>query len=197
MHPSARRLAGLLLCAALAPAAAAAQAQPVAKGAVVSVDLSRLPAQVERRGVALCIGARVTATGASEEVRCQRPFAFDAPVTGEPLVLVFQPKDGGRPTRVEFPYQRDPRPRTFTAPAAGTVTREAAPASKAPAPAARGAGETPALPPEQAERARATAAATCGDCRGAATFVLKDYTLEAVPPALQEVVVDIRQPPGP
>ena len=198
MPPTSRRLAGLLLGPLLAsPALAAAPALPggqaVSKGAVVSVDLSRLPTRVERRGVALCLGARVTLVGSTEEVRCERPFRYDAPVTGDPLVLVFQPKDGGRPTRVEIPYRRDPVPRTFTAPAAGTVSAEPPAAARPPPPPAKGA-PPPALPPEQAERAREAAAATCPDCRGAPSFALKDYTVEAVPPSSQEVVVDIRQP---
>jgi hypothetical protein len=204
MRPTTHRLAGLLLVGlglppgalAAAPAGAApaaAGAQPVERGAVVSVDLSRLPTRVERRGTALCVGARMTLVGVPEEVRCQRPFTYDAPVEGDPLVLVFQPSGGGRPTRVEIPYQREPRPRTFTAPSAGTVTTERPAAARPPAPAAKG-EEPPRLPQVQAERARAAATAACGDCRGAPSFALKDYTIEAVPPSSQEVVIDIRQP---
>jgi hypothetical protein len=197
MRPSPRLLAVLLAGLCLPPAARAA-GQPVAKGAVVSVDLSRLPTRVERRGTAVCVGARVTGTGAKEEVRCQRPFTFDAPVSGEPLVLVFQPADGTRPTRVEIPYRRDSVPRTFTAPAAGTVTAEPPTAPKPPPAAASATPSAPGkgagLPPEQAERSREAAAATCADCRGAPAFVLLDYAVEAVPPSSQEVVVDVRQP---
>lgn len=198
--PPTRRLAGLLLGLGLAPAALAAApaapaAQPVSKGSVVSVDLSRLPSRVERRGTARCLGARMTATGVPEEVRCQRPFRYDAPVEGDPLVLVFQPSGGGRPTRVEIPYRQDPRPRTFTAPSAGTLATER-PAVRPSAPAAKGQAEQPGLPPEQAVRARAAATLACGECRGAPAFLLEDYTIEAVPPSSQEVVIDIR-PPAP
>jgi hypothetical protein len=199
MSPTPRRLTALLVGVGLVPGALAAApaapaGQPVSKGSVVSVDLSRLPSSVERRGTALCLGARMTAIGVPEEVRCQRPFTYDAPVEGDPLVLVFQPSGGGRPTRVEIPYQQDPRPRTFTAPAAGTVTTEQPAAVRPPAPAGKGDQAPPALPPVQAERARAAATAACGDCRGAPSFTLKDYTIEAVPPSSQPVVIDIRQP---
>jgi hypothetical protein len=202
MCPTIRRLAGLLLGLGLAPAAPAAApgpaapgGQPVSKGSVVSIDLSRLPSRVERRGTAFCLGSRMTAIGVPEEVRCQRPFGYDAPVVGDPLVLVFQPSGSGRPTRLEIPYRREPRPRTFTAPATGTVFTEAPAAVKPPAPAAKGEAAPPGLPPEQVERARAVAAASCSDCRGAPTFTLKDFTLEAVPPSSQEVVIEIRPPP--
>jgi hypothetical protein len=192
MRTSLRRLAVLLAGLGLAPGAPAAApaGQPVSKGSVVSVDLSRLPSSVVRRGTALCLGARMTAIGVPEEVRCQRPFTYDAPVEGDALVLVFRPSDGGRPTRLEIPYRREARPRTFTAPGTGTVAAEA----PAAAPAAKG-EEPPRLPPEQAERARTAATAACTDCRGAPAFTLKDYTIEAVPPSSQEVVIDIRPPP--
>lgn len=200
MFPTPRLLAPLLAGLGLAPGAMAAAptapaGQPVSKGSVVSVDLSRLPSRVERRGTALCLGARMTATGVPEEVRCQRPFTYDAPVEGDPLVLVFRPSDGGRPTRLEIPYRQEARPRTFTAPGTGTVAAEAPAAAKATATPAKGETSPPGLPPEQAERARAAATTSCGDCRGAPSFTLKDYTIEAVPPSSQEVVIDIRPPP--
>ncbi len=191
MRPSLRPLAGLLLAAALplAPAARAAEAaeQPVVKGTLVSLDLSRVPTRLERRGAVTCAGTRLTATGAGEVVPCQRPFTFDAPVAGEPVVLRFRPKDGGRPTRVEFPYAWDPRPRTFTAPADGAVSLEAAPPPKekaAPLP----------LAPEVRARAQAAAAAACGGCLGAREFSLKDFTVEELRAPAQDLVLTFQAP---
>jgi hypothetical protein len=194
MRPTTRRLGGLLLAAALLPAAApaaapaapaAAQEQAVAKGAVVSVDLSHLPSRVARRGSATCLGTRLTATGEGEVVTCQRPFGFDAPVDADPLVLVFHPKGGGPPTRHRFPLAWDPRPHTFTVPAAGTVGAEAPPADAGPRP----------MPPALAAQARAAAAGACGDCKGASGFTLKDFTLEEARTPAQAVAVTIQPPP--
>lgn len=195
MRPPAHRLSGpltaaaLLSAAALLPAPALAQEQPVSKGTVVTVDLSRLPSAVARRGSATCLGARLTATGESEPVVCQRPFGFDAPVDGDPVVVVFRPAGGGKPTRHQFPYTRDPRPRSFTVPSAGTVGAEEAP------PPRPGAAPRP-MPPELKAQARAAAEDACRDCRGAPSFALKDFTVEEAQLAGQEVPITIQQPPG-
>ncbi|MCM2333418.1 MAG: hypothetical protein NDI82_05665 [Anaeromyxobacteraceae bacterium] len=191
MRPSHRPLAGLLLAAALPLSAAAAEPaeQAVVKGTLVSLDLSRVPTSLTRRGAATCLGSRVTATGEGEVVPCQRPFTFDGPVAGDPVVLRFRPKDGGRPTRVEFPYARDPRPRTFAAPADGVVSLEAPPPPKekaAPLP----------LAPEVRALAQAAAAAACGECRGARDFALKDFTVEELRAPAQDLVLTF-QAPGP
>lgn len=195
MHPPTRRLAGLLLAAALLPTAAPAAApagaspeQPVARGAVVSVDLSRLPSRLQRRGSASCAGTRLTATGEVEVVTCQRPFTFETALGLDPLVVLFRPKGGGAPTRHEFPYAWDPRPRTFTVPADGTVAPEAAPPPKP------GAAPRP-MSAEALAQARTAATAACADCKGAPAFTLKDLTVEEARAATQDVVITIR-PPG-
>ncbi len=193
-----RRLpTALLLAAALAPGPAraaapapapASESQPVKKGAVVTVDLSRVPTRQEVRGTATCAGSRMLATGQREEVLCQQPFTFDAPVVADPVVLLFQPSGGGRPTRLEYPLVRDPRPKTFTVPADGTLTR---PAAAPPRP-----GEKPAVMPEAlAQKARASASSTCDRCGGAGAYALKDLALkEETPPAL-EVIITIQPAP--
>jgi len=204
-HP--RTLPRLLLTAALlvpsASARAAGGALPVGKGDVVKVDLSRVPSSRELRGTAICSASRITLTGAPEELTCERPFTFDGPVTADPVVLVFQPKDGSAPTRVEFPVARDFRPRTFTAPSAGTVSlgptssprATASATATAPAPAAAPAGQGKASPPpEVLEKARAVAAAACGACQGA-TYSLRDLILAGAPSSAHEVSFTIEPAP--
>jgi hypothetical protein len=188
-------LPALLLAAALAPGRAPAAAppatlagQPVEKGAVLKVDLSRLPSTVEVRGTASCAGGRVTATGAIEEVPCQQPFTFEAPLAGEPVVIVFQPKGGGPPIRLEYPLARAAQPRTFTVPSAGTLSQ---PPPSPPKPGAT----TPPLPAALAAQARAAAAARCADCRGPGGFALKDFVLVETPPPALEVVITVQPPP--
>lgn len=193
-RPPSLLLSLLLLAAALAPApalggppaAAAPQDQAIGKGDVLSVDLSRVPARVERRGTAICAAARITATGAPEEVQCRQPFTLDAPFAGDPIVLLFQPTDGGRPVRLEYPLVRDPRPRAFTAPSAGTVRQLKAAAPKVAAGAA-------AMPADLVAQAREAAQVACGKCPGA-TFALRDLTVDEVPPAALEVVITIQPP---
>jgi hypothetical protein len=195
MRTSPRMLSALLLAAALAPAAGHGAAPPppllssvpVEKGAVVKVDLSRLPSRVEVRGVASCVGSRMTATGDWEPVHCQRPFTFEAPLLGNPIVMVFQPKGGGRPIRLEYPLERDPRPRTFAVPSAGTVST--------PPPPAKGAGSPPPVPADQVAKVRAAATASCGECGGASNFGLKDFKLDETPPSALDVLITIQPPP--
>lgn len=189
MPTPARRPFGLLAAALLAPAALAAepapQEHPVAKGAVVGLDLSGVPRRVALRGKAACVGGRRLATGEIEQVRCERPFTLDAPAEGAPVVLRFRPKAGGAPARVEFPTAWDPRPRTFVAPAEGTVSLEPpAPGSEKPRP----------LPAAVQAEARAAAATACGGCPGPGPFELKDLTIEPsrTPPA--PIALTIRAP---
>lgn len=177
-------LLGLLLASPAPAAEPAGQEYPVVKGAVVSLDLSGIPRRLELRGAAACAGRRRLATGELEPVPCQRPFTFEAPAEGAPLVLRFRPKAGGAPARVEFPYARDPRPRTFTAPADGTVSLEQPSAPEKPR-------QLPA--PLQAE-ARAAAAAACGGCPGQGPFELTTFTVEPSQPAVAPIGLTIRAP---
>jgi len=193
-----RPLARLLLAAALLVPAASTRAAggtvPVGKGDVVKVDLSRVPSRMEFRGTAICTATRITLTGAPEELTCTRPFTFDGPVTADPVVLVFQPKDGSAPTRLEFQVARDPWPRTFTAPSAGTVSTGTAP-SPPKAATATAAGEGKAGPPaEVLEKARGAAAAACGACQGAA-YTLRDLQVAGAPSFALEVPITVEPAP--
>lgn len=159
----------------------------MAKGAVVSLDLSGIPRRVPLRGAATCLGARLLATGETEPVRCERPFTFDAPAEGAPVVLRFRPAGGGAPARVQFPYAWDPRPRTFQAPADGAVSIEPAPAAPP--------GEKPRpLPAALQAAARAAAAAACGGCPGRGPFELQGFTVEPSQPPPAPIGLTIRAP---
>jgi hypothetical protein len=196
MRPSPLPLPALVLAAVLAPGRAPAAAPtpaslsnlPVEKGAVLKVDLSRLPSSVALRATATCVGGRLTATGVVEEVPCQQAFTFEAPLAGDPVVVVFQPRGGGPPTRLEYPLARDPLPRTFTVPSAGTLSQPPPPPAKP--------GAAPPLPAALAAQARTAAAASCAGCRGAGTFALKNFTLVETPPPALEVAITV-QPPAP
>jgi hypothetical protein len=197
-RPAARRLAALLAATLLpalalaAPPAPPARSLPVGQGDTVSVDLSRVPARIERRGSAACVGARITLVGTREELKCAQPFTFDAPLQGDPVVLIFEPKGGGKPTRLEYPLERDPRPRRFVAPAAGTISQPAAP----PAGAAKDGAAKDAMPADVLAKARAAATEACDRCPPGSPYALRDFTVEQGSTAALEVSVTVTPAAG-
>ena len=99
MRPTLRHvllLAPLALLAptarAATPAAAAAPAAPatgtlqLGKGDVVTIDLSKLPARVSRRGTATCVALVAVPDQRPQEKRCDQPFAFEVPLAGPPML---------------------------------------------------------------------------------------------------------------
>ena len=193
MRPTLRHvllLAPLALLAptarAATPAAAAAPAAPatgtlqLGKGDVVTIDLSKLPARVSRRGTATCVALVAVPDQRPQEKRCDQPFAFEVPLAGPPIVMIFTP-DKGAPERLELPLARAAEPRLFTSPGVGTF-------AQAPV-AASGKGGTT----EEQSLARAAATQACRGCTGSAEFRLREWTVADAPPAALDMGLTVKR----